>query len=271
MAFLIQILPCPLIIIGSAGEILHRAEIVAERIAECLPFLIKRNVQTAGRRGPAHLIQEEVDMCALDVGDVEQHRAGVPVGVDDGKTAFQNIVIDLLEREQILSHLIDQFGAFFCGQESDIDGVAAEYIDRIGTLRYQTGIVRQVVGIREYRAVLIAEHVLQNQRGEGAGEGHDDLIGMHMALQKLCIIRMCERRADKADIMCAFHRFRDVRGHLVQLDRSLKFFDITLQSDRLRLEDFLHVVRELRHFIQIDGMSSQGKLRCHRVRSVSSA
>ena len=68
---------------------------------------------------------------------------------------------------------------------------------------------------------MVAQHVLEHQRGKGAGEGDDDLILVHVALQQLGIVQMRESRGDQADVMGVFHRFGDVVGHVVQFDGAL--------------------------------------------------
>ena len=130
MALLIQILPGPGVVVGTAREVLHGAQVVAQGVAHGLALLIHGQVEAAGRGGPAHLIQVKIDMGALDIGDVEQHGARMPVGIDDGQAAFQHVVIDLLEGEQILPHLVDEGRALLGGQEGSI-------LDTYGTGEYE--------------------------------------------------------------------------------------------------------------------------------------
>ena len=217
------------------------------------------------------LVQVEADLGRLDTGDVEQNGACVPVGVDDSQTALQNVGVDTLEGEQVFAHLVDQLGTLFSRQEGDVDGVTSEDVDGVGALFDQTCVVGQVVGVSEDGAILFTDDILQNQSGECAGIGDDDLILVDVALQQLSIAQVSECGSNDADVAAAFDSSSDVVGDHVQLHCALQLRDVALQLDGLGVKDLLHVGLELGHFVQVDSVALQCQLSCHGVSAVTAA
>ena len=82
---------------------------------------------------------------------------------------------------------------------------------------------------------------------------------------------MGERRGNDTDVVAAFDGLSDVAGNHVQLNLALQLRNVALQVDGLGLEDLLHRARELRHFVQIDGMALQSELRSHGMCAVAAA
>ena len=87
-------------------------------------------------------------------------------GVDDAETGFEDVGVDLLEgmdRPQIR----DQVGALVRWQERNVDLVVS--VDRDLSRPGVASVVRQVVDLRDDRAVLIVEHRPEQQPGERPG------------------------------------------------------------------------------------------------------
>lgn len=69
---------------------------------------------------------------------------------------------------------------------------------------------------------VVAKDILQNQRGEGAGEGDDDLVLVQVALQQLGIAGVGKGRSHDADVVAALHGGGDIVGDHVQLHGTLQ-------------------------------------------------
>ena len=71
--------------------------------------------------------------------------------------------------------------------------------------------------------------------------------------------------------MNALHRLGDVVGDHIQRHGTLQFGNVPLQMDGPGLKNLFHVLFELGHFIQIDGVPLEGHLRRHHMRAVAAA
>ena len=173
----------------------------------------------------------------------------MPVRIHDRKSALQDILIDLLKREQVFTHLINKGSACFCRQEGNIDRISSEYIHPVRAFCRKSCVVWKVIGVREYRTIrIISEFLLQPECRECSRESYYNLIPVKMPLQKLRISFVRERRRYDTDITAAVYCFCNIIRHHVELCRPLYN---AVADDRLRLEYLLHSVLKLRHLIHI--------------------